>query len=232
MIFVPHHCVQFNCGFPPQLHLLRNKHDPYQTKLSLQSFQCAFTMGPEHKPSPSKGRGNTHNSKFGSQCGAHGMWILCYLWSVTWFPSKPSITISWYRVAVWHLTSKVEWNLCYLTEIKCVSGWHLACAWLPNFWQQSAVTLCLFRMNSVHVYHMYKMCLCFAEGRILPKLPLRDIEVHGDWSRVFPKGMKVRGWPSKMDPFSMEETHSRRTEIPRHERGCPRHPWGPRQIWS
>ena len=87
-------------------------------------------------------------------------------------------------------------------------------------------------MNSVHVYHLYKLCLCFIEGRTLPKLPTRDIKTGSDQYGVFPKGTKVRGQPSEKDPFSMKETHPRRTETPRHERDGPRHPQGFRQICS
>ena len=94
-------------------------------------------------------------------------------------------------------------------------------------------------MNSVHVYHLsvhmhhlYKLCLCHSEVRTLPKLPSRGLKVFGDWSSVFPEGKKLRGQPSKKDHFSMKETHLERSEMPRHERGCPRHPWGSRKICS
>ena len=49
-------------GSPPHLHPLRNKHHFYQIKLSLESFQSAFTRGPMHEPSPSEGRGKTHGT--------------------------------------------------------------------------------------------------------------------------------------------------------------------------
>ena len=160
------------------------------------------------------------------------MWTLCFLHPVTMFPSKPSssISISQYRVVAWCPTSKVKWNLCYLAERECVSIWHSAGTWPPNFWQQSIVTLCSFWMNSVHVHHLYKHCLYFLEGRTLPKLPLWDIKIHDDQSGVLPKGAKVRGWLSEKDLFSTKETHPRRTEIPRHKKGSPRHPKDPSRF--
>ena len=135
-------------------------------------------------------------------------------------------------MAAHHLTSKVKENLCYLAERECVSIWHFSGAWPSDIWQQSAVILCSFRMISVHVYHLCKLCLCHSEGRTLPKLPLRDINIHGDWSRVFPGGMMVRGQLSMKDPSSAKETHPRRTDMPKQERGIPRHPWGSKQICS
>ena len=128
--------MPFNCGFLPHLHLLRNKHCHYQTKLSLQGFQSIFTMSPVHEPSPSKGRCNTHDSKLGTQCWAHGMWTLCYLHPTIRFPSKASsnITISWYRVAAWSLTSNKSNKTCVISpERQCESVQHLPGTQLPNF---------------------------------------------------------------------------------------------------
>ena len=45
-------------------------------------------------------------------------------------PPSSSFTISWYRVADWCPTSKVEWNLCYHPEKQCESIWHFPDAWL------------------------------------------------------------------------------------------------------
>ena len=36
--FVPHHCMQFSCGFPSHSHPLRNKHHFYQTKAVIAEF--------------------------------------------------------------------------------------------------------------------------------------------------------------------------------------------------
>ena len=125
-------------------------------------------MGYKHEPSPSEWRGNTHDSKSGGQCGAYSMWTLCYLHPKISFPSKPSssIMISWYRVGAQHLTSKVKQKLVltpwetmwkHLTFARCPTTW---------LWQQSRKWLwqCRFWMNSVHVYHLYKLCVSLREG--------------------------------------------------------------------
>ena len=100
---------------------------------------------------PSKGEVTPVTTKFATQCGAYGMWTLCYLYPVTSFPSKPSITISWYRVAAWCPTSKVKQKLCYLTERvgKCLtfprcltSGSRVEWLCAHSGWTLSMCTIC------------------------------------------------------------------------------------------
>ena len=202
----------------------------------IAGFQSAFTVGPVHVPSPSEGRGNNCNSKFHAQCGAHGIWTLCCLYPGIRLPTKPnsSITTSWYRVATSPQLQKVKGNLYCLPKRQCESIQHFPGAQSPNFDSrvESDFDNADFGWTLSMCSTLYKLCLCYIQGRTLPKLPLRDTEVHGDWSRVFPWGTRVRGWLSEKDPFSKKETHPWRTEKPRHERGSPRHPQESRQICS
>ena len=206
-LFVPCHCTQLSCGLPhtymhSEINIIFTK-----PKLSLQSFQSAFTMGPVHEPSHSKGRGNNHDTNLVPNVGP----MLCghsatFIQQPGFHPSLALAlpTANWYREADQHPTSKSQtklvssswervWKL--LTFARCLTAWRLAAEW------REVTLFMLILDNFVHVYHLDKLCLCFNEGRTLPKLPPWGTEACGDWYGVFPKGTNVRIWPSKKDPF-------------------------------
>ena len=109
---------------------------------------------------------------------------------VTRLPSKPSITISCYRVATQCPTSKVIQKSTSLTEKQCANVWHFPGAWL------------LAVECSDFVLIKDKLCPCTSPVQImsvfhrLPNLPSRDIEVCGNQLAVFSGGTMVGGWLS------------------------------------
>ena len=100
--------------------------------------------------------------------------------------------------------------------------WYLPGTQAPNFWQQSAVTLCSFMTNSypcvspvqtLSVLHRGEdSAQTTIEGHQSPWWSIESVPRENDSERQ-------TVWEGS---FSVKETHPRRTEIPKHKRGSPR----------
>ena len=165
---------------------MQNRHHSYQTRLPLQSFLSTSTTGPGHEPSPSKGRGTTHDTNVAPNMGP----MVC---------GHSATYIQWpgYRAANFQSQMKIlfsHWESAKMYDISQVSDFPISgnrVQWLcaHSGW---TLSMCITCMNCVCISQRGGICPIHHWGT--SKSMVIDLQCSQG-------GMMVRGQLSEKDPF-------------------------------
>ena len=84
------------------------------------------------------------------------------------------------------------------------------------------LSMCITYMNCIYISWRGGLCPIHHQGT------MRSVVINFS----VPRGNDGKRLTVQEGPFSVKETHPRRTEMPEHKRGSPRHPWGSKQVCS